>query len=43
VIGQWEGKVGLEILESGGRVGNDRRRTEGGRRGERKMEQNHMV
>ena len=27
MIGQWKGKVGLEVLESGGRVGN-----EGGRK-----------
>jgi hypothetical protein len=24
VIGQWKGKVGLEVLESGGRVGDNR-------------------
>jgi hypothetical protein len=42
VVGQWKGKVGLEVLESVGRVRDDRREDRG-RKGRRKMEQNHMA
>ena len=38
MIGQWKGKVGLEVLESGGREEED-----GGRGDGRKMEQNHKA
>jgi len=49
VMGQWEGKVGLEIIERGKR---GRKRDKGGNRGEggrwrrgggRKREQNHVA
>jgi len=42
VVGQWTGKVRLQVLESGEREGEGGG-DGGGREGKREMEQNHMA